>query len=314
MSSEAAAAAQAPDKPAPPHAALTAGATLRNARENAGLHIGALAVALKVPVKKLEALESDRIDLLPDTVFARALASSVCRNLKLDPGSVLSLLPGQAVPRLKLGARLSGASFDTPSMGWRLPLLSRLPRAVVITASLLVIAALALLFLPSIERMRPPPASAKVTAGASASASNTARASDVPAFSAAPAAAISAATPPPLAGAVVGAPVNLATEAPLAAAFATAGASAAAANPGTDAVAGLVVFKARGSSWVEVTDASGVVQLRKTMGSGETAGASGALPLSVTVGRADSIDVLVRGKSFDLAPVVKDNVARFQIK
>lgn len=312
MSSEAAAAAQAPDKPAPPHAALTAGATLRNARENAGLHIGALAVALKVPVKKLEALESDRIDLLPDTVFARALASSVCRNLKLDPGSVLSLLPGQAVPRLKLGARLSGASFDTPSMGWRLPLLSRLPRAVVITASLLVIAALALLFLPSIERMRPPPASAKVTAGASAS--NTTRASDVPAFSAAPAAAISAATPPPLAGAVVGAPVNLATEAPLAAAVATAGASAAAANPGTDAVAGLVVFKARGSSWVEVTDASGVVQLRKTMGSGETAGASGALPLSVTVGRADSTDVLVRGKSFDLAPVVKDNVARFQIK
>ena len=102
----------------------------------------------------------------------------------------------------------------------------------------------------------------------------------------------------------------------MAAAVATAGASAAAANPGPDAGAGagLVVFKARGSSWVEVTDASGVVQLRKTMGSGETAGASGALPLSVTVGRADSTDVLVRGKSFDLAPVVKDNVARFQIK
>ena len=254
---------------------------------------------------------------MPDAVFARALASSVCRNLKLDPGSVLSLLPGQAVPRLKLGARLSGASFDTPSMGWRLPLLSRLPKAVVITASLLVIAALALLFLPSLERMRPPPASTKVTAGASASASNTTRASgasDAPAFTAAPVAAISATTPAPLAGTVVSAPVNLATEAPLAAAVATAGASAAAANPGTDAGASLVVFKARGSSWVEVTDASGVVQLRKTMGSGETAGASGALPLSVTVGRADSTDVLVRGKSFDLAPVVKDNVARFQIK
>ena len=69
-----------------------------------------------------------------------------------------------------------------------------------------------------------------------------------------------------------------------------------------------------GTAWVEVSDAGGVVQLRKTMASGESAGASGALPLSVTVGRADSIEVLVRGKSFDLTPFVKDNVARFKVK
>ena len=43
-----------------------AGALLRQAREASGLHIAALAVLLKVPVKKLEALESDRLDLLPD--------------------------------------------------------------------------------------------------------------------------------------------------------------------------------------------------------------------------------------------------------
>ena len=36
---------------------VSAGALLREAREAAGLHIGALAVSLKVPVKKLEALE-----------------------------------------------------------------------------------------------------------------------------------------------------------------------------------------------------------------------------------------------------------------
>ena len=38
---------------------LSAGSMLRQAREMAGLHIGALAVALKVPVKKLEALEAE---------------------------------------------------------------------------------------------------------------------------------------------------------------------------------------------------------------------------------------------------------------
>ena len=38
---------------------LSGGAMLRQAREAAGLHIGALAVSLRVPVKKLEALEAD---------------------------------------------------------------------------------------------------------------------------------------------------------------------------------------------------------------------------------------------------------------
>jgi cytoskeleton protein RodZ len=57
-----------------------------------------------------------------------------------------------------------------------------------------------------------------------------------------------------------------------------------------------------------------VVHLRKTMDGGESVRINGALPLSVVIGRADAIDVQVRGKPFDLAPLTKDNVARFQIK
>ena len=56
---------------------VTAGALLRDAREAAGLHIAALAVALKVPVAKLEALEADNFSALPVMVFVRALESSV---------------------------------------------------------------------------------------------------------------------------------------------------------------------------------------------------------------------------------------------
>ena len=78
----------------------TAGMLLRRARESAGLHVAALAVSMKVPVKKLEALEADRLDLLPDAVFVRALASSVCRALKIDPAPVLQLLPQTSTPRL----------------------------------------------------------------------------------------------------------------------------------------------------------------------------------------------------------------------
>jgi cytoskeleton protein RodZ len=73
----------------------TAGTLLREARMEAGLHIAALAVALKVPVAKLEALEADNFAVLPDTVFVRALASSVCRTLKIDsaPRSSCSFRP-----------------------------------------------------------------------------------------------------------------------------------------------------------------------------------------------------------------------------
>ena len=80
--------------------AANAGILLREAREAQGVHVAALAVALKVPVRQIEALEDDRIDLLPDLVFARALAASVCRQLKIDPQPVLARLP-QGKPRLR---------------------------------------------------------------------------------------------------------------------------------------------------------------------------------------------------------------------
>ena len=283
-------------------AGLTGGAYLRQAREDAGLHLGALAAALKVPVKKLQALEDDRFDLLPDAVFARALAASICRTLKLDVEHVLRMLPEQNRPRLRVDARLGNAGFDTPGMGWRLPLLSRLSKPVVVSAGLLLLGAAVLLFLPSIERLKA--AFAPAVLGASTGAETATVTTTVP-----------VGAPPPAASAN-----QVAAAVAPAAVAATSGntvAGAPAATPPAEVAppgAGLLVFKVRGSSWVEVTDAAGVVQLRKTMANGESASASGALPLTVVVGRVDSTDMLVRGKVFDLAAVAKDNVARFQIK
>jgi cytoskeleton protein RodZ len=84
--------------------------------------------------------------------------------------------------------------------------------------------------------------------------------------------------------------------------------------PASAASTGLIFFKSRGESWVEVIDANKIVQLRKSLKTGETAAAAGALPLSVVVGRVDTTEVLVRGKSFDLSTISKDNVARFEVK
>ena len=74
-------------------ARASAGALLRAARERQGMHVAALAAAIKIPQRKLEALESDRLDELPDATFARALALTVCRALKIDPAPVLAVLP-----------------------------------------------------------------------------------------------------------------------------------------------------------------------------------------------------------------------------
>jgi cytoskeleton protein RodZ len=83
-----------PSASAPP-AANSAGALLRQYREAKGLHISILAASLKVPSAKLEALEANRFEELPDLVFARALAMSVCRYLHSDSAAVLSMMPGQ---------------------------------------------------------------------------------------------------------------------------------------------------------------------------------------------------------------------------
>ena len=112
-------------------------------------------------------------------------------------------------------------------------------------------------------------------------------------------------------------PAVAAPVAPVPAAAAPASAAAAAASqPASAAVAttGIVVFRTRGPSWIQVTDAGGATVLRRLMTAGETAGASGKLPLAVTVGSVTQTEVTVRGNPYDLAPLSRDNVARFQVQ
>ena len=85
-------------------------------------------------------------------------------------------------------------------------------------------------------------------------------------------------------------------------------------SPGQPGATDVVVFSAKGETWVEATDVKGQVVLRRILNAGEFASASGALPLKVVVGRANNTQVQIRGKAFDLNAVAKDNVARFEVK
>lgn len=76
-----------------PVSATGPGARMRQAREAKGIHISMLATTLRVPSVRLQALESENWSDLPDLVFARALAMSVCRQLKIDPKPILDAMP-----------------------------------------------------------------------------------------------------------------------------------------------------------------------------------------------------------------------------
>ena len=295
----------------------TGGAMLRAARESAGLHIGALAVMLKVPVKKLEALEADRVDLLPDAVFVRALAASVCRTLKIDPAPVLARLPVTATPRLKSVESGINAPFRVPGVDPGSPIRDRLSSPLAMAVMSLLVGALILFFAPPLDRFeqmlgmgqrdpvaepgtvsqptQAPPVEVKpAEASAAAEVKESVAVGRAPNLAPAPVPHQAPSPAPP--------PVP----APPVAAVATA--------PSVTEVAGSVVIRARGASWVEVTDAAGVVQLRKMMSAGEGVGVSGKRPLSVVVGRADAVDVTVSGKPYPLANISRDRVARFEVK
>lgn len=294
-------------------AQASAGAMLREAREAQGLHIATLAVSLKVPVKKLEALEADRYDLLLDIVFVRALAASVCRNLKIDPNPILDRLPATVVPSLKTDEAGINTPFRLSGERSGLSFWDQLSRPLVLAVLVLLVGVLVLVFFPfdqlANRSSEPKSGMADVTSPLSIPAPT--RASEVVAEAPAPVPLSSLAlssSDAPLA-------MSPATAASVAVSTLPVASAAVSANvPGSGAATGIVVFKAHGSSWLEVVDASGIVQVRKTLSNGEVVGVSGVLPLSAVVGRSAAMEVEVRGKPFDLARYAKDNVARFEVK
>ena len=310
---------------AAPAAGDTAGALLRRSREAAGLHLAAMAVALKVPMAKLEALEQDRHEALPDAVFVRALAAAVCRHLKIDPRPVLERLPHTAAPRLVQDSDGINAPFRSPRDGFSSDWREQLTRPVSLAVLALLLGALVVLLLPHTQL---DDSALAVPAG------DTGGVAAAPATAAGPPAGGEAAGVPPSALATPLAPTGIMpasvsvpgparsvaapaaaepTPAEPAAREPSSAASAAAAAPAA-AASGVVVFRAKAASWIEVRDAKGAVAVRKLMEPGEAATASGAMPLQITVGKADATEVQVRGKPFDLRPFARDNVARFEVK
>ena len=324
----AAASRSGPDTEPPPsrHGPATAGGLIREARQAQGIDLASLAAMLKIPLRRLEALEGDRHDELQGPTFERALAQAACRVLKIDPKPVLALLPQHARNTLEGVSEGINAPFrdGQGGGGLELPALVR-PMGVIVIV--LILAAIALFVVPDgwLARVTKPfmsglAASAPADAGNGAAPAPTA-VTTAPVQAPVASAAVPSPTVSP-APVVASAPIAALPVATTAAPAVVAPAAAAPAPQGVDEVLAHqapapnipLQVVATADSWVEVVDAHGRTLLSRTVVAGESVGLDGAMPMRVKVGNVGGTHLKLRGDNVDLTPWTRDNVARLEVK
>lgn len=295
-------------------AGASAGTLLRAAREKQGLHIAALAAAIKVSPRKLDALENDRWSELPDATFTRALAQTVCRSLKIDAKPVLDLLPAVGGAALEhAGAGLNAPFRERPGRD-EPGLAFAAIRPMVWAASILMLAAVVVYFLP--EGLFDGKTESDVTTASGVSA---------PAPAASPAISVTVLPPQTASASASAAAPVLSPATETAAASAPVPAAAPPAVPlvetvfsappaASAAAAGLVQLSSSEASWVEVRDGRGQLLLSRTVQPGESVGLDGKLPIRLTIGNASATQVAFRGQAVDLSQRTRDNVARIELQ
>lgn len=327
-----------------------AGAMLRVAREAQGLTLDMLANTIKVAPAKLEALEAEDFDKLPDANFARALAMAVSRALKIDGQAVLAAMPEARPVPLASGrepinqpfkeAKVSSSLFDH-GFQWRSLI------AVKWMAPLALLLAAAVIYVLPASMERPAwlggvrsSAVPVVVAGPSAPVvplvvepiPDGAVPDSAPQAEAAVAAASmadaggeggsSSASAPPLrldrAESPAAAASSLSTD-PRLSALPDARISASAAPAQTVSVGApvgeaVLTLKVQATSWIEVHDAKGNRLLSREVAQGEELSFSAEAPLSVRVGNVSGVSLFFKGRPVDMTPFTRNNVARLDLK
>jgi cytoskeleton protein RodZ len=292
---------------APVAASAGPGARLRAAREAAGLSLDQVAHQLKLAPRQVKAVEEESFGELPGRTFSRGFVRNYARLLHLDAQDLLAHLPDVAqAPALEsptlhstgsMIAELPSASASRPGLGrWLIPL--------ILIACIVAAAAY--------EWYR-------------GGLTNTAE----------PARAVSDATDRRAPVAAVALPNPLASFPQTAASQATAlqGTQPQAASPAAsmrDSVATSVsgatvpasaapgdatlLLTYQGPSWTEIRDRSGQIIVSRLVMPGSVEPVKGVPPFDITLGNAHVVTLVFRGKSVDLSPYTRQNVARLTLQ
>lgn len=326
----------------------TAGALLKQARENANVSELSLAAQLKVSVKTLRALEADELHLLPGVAFARSLVTSICRTIKVDATEILALMP--KLPQAKseasqprgLNLPMSGSSIDVADTfaGVGIRVLAAL---IVIGIAIIVVinwtsasSSISSLsssmsaseatstttteptnaIIPTVVASLPTETASPVASSATPSSTTSAATTATTAASAvAPVPVKPADVKPTVVASVATAPVAK-VETPVAKTTAT---TASTPTPSASAVVAqagqaVIVFKLTETSYLEVSEIGGKQLLGKNGVKDDEVTVVAKMPVKVKVGNATSTTVIVNGQIYNTAPYSKGNVARFELK
>lgn len=323
-------------------AALSAGAMLpgegmgqrlRAAREAAKLSVEDVAAQLRLSARQVSALEAEGFEQLPGRTFVRGFVRNYARLVHLDPEPLLAyagerldrpvlqpitegmgVIPSAqvgappwqkwAILAALLAALLAGAAFEWWQHQARTPSSERLglglqnsglPAPATETSGK---SASIELPLPPAASNAPPPAGETIPAASSAAAPPT---STPVASPAAPAQSAAKATE------------NSTSSTNLALADATAKPSPPSAPGKAPAASGKLGLSFGDDCWVEVRDRSGQIVLSQNFRAGQQTTVGGQPPFDLVLGNAAAARISFDGRSIDLAPHSRQNVARLRL-
>jgi cytoskeleton protein RodZ len=270
--------------PAAGGAPTSFGARLAAAREKERLSLGDMAARLRLHVNQVRAIESENLAQLPEAAYVRGFVRSYARSLGLDPAPLIDDLNSKLAPAF--ASVVDGIARARDYSPVRTATHERASRSLVLGLSLVALIALGALGWYATRQPRPAPAAAP---------------SPAPVKPAAPAAVAEAPATDRASAGTDSQPAAAVEPAP-------------APSQPMDEAGSILLVSFSGSSWVEVTDASGKVVVSQTAGAGEAIQPAGKPPFNVVIGDASRATVKVRGEAFDLAPVTRANIARFTVK
>jgi cytoskeleton protein RodZ len=288
--------------------APTAGALLRRGREAAGLSLDAVAQQLKLAPRQVTALEQDDFARLPGRTFVRGFVRNYARLVRIDAETVLAALSGTDT-----------ASLDSPALHPTAPTIGELPTSEHAkpgwTRWWIPLTLVAFIAAAVYEFSRGP--------GDTHRTPGTPRSDAEPGRSATP-------PPAPAAGSALDTalvnPVAPAASASPPAAGEPAGGTAASASPAAPVSAGAtppgvpaagdvtLVLTYRDTSWTEIKDAGGRMLVSQMVAAGQVRSVAGTPPFELTIGNAANVSLAARGKTVDLAPYTRQNVARLVLE
>lgn len=273
-----------------PVQAQSAGEMLTAARQRLNLSAADVARQLRFNARQVDALEANEFHKLPGNAIVRGFIRNYARLLQVPPEPILAAYEAQ-VPGVHSPAHNAYATeplAPPKNRKWGRWIVALLVVMLFIGVPVLIYAWLSgdTEFAPVArhfpQRSAAPPSAASLTVPAPVPANPT--------------------------------PTNAAPQSPTASAQAAPTGESPSGEPTVAPALGHVVFKFETPSWISVKDKNGKALVDKTGGLDGEEVVEGLPPLSVVVGNASGVSILYNGKTVDLAPYTKGQVAHLTLE